>query len=154
LAVPFSDPPTVYRIDPGPHLVLGQFTAGGQGAVSALGGDGAGPGAYLVTLIPGPVVTGQDFGDRARVGTVSGVTYNDFNGNAQRDPGEGPLAGWTVYADLDRDGQFDAGEPSTVTAADGSYTLTVPVGLHTIRQAPPPGWTPTAPLVDRVFLLR
>ena len=41
---------------------------------------------------------------------------------------EGPLAGATVFFDANANGQLDAGEPSTVTATDGSFTNIVPSG--------------------------
>ena len=41
---------------------------------------------------------------------------------------EGPLAGATVFFDANGNGQLDAGEPSTVTATDGSFTNIVPDG--------------------------
>src|SRR4051794_7237638 len=34
--------------------------------------------------------------------SLSGTIWNDANGNGSRDPGEAPLAGWTVYLDQNR----------------------------------------------------
>ncbi|MEM6314214.1 MAG: GEVED domain-containing protein, partial [Planctomycetota bacterium] len=59
---------------------------------------------------------------------VSGVVFNDANNNGIRD-GEPGFAGLTVnvFSDPDLDGVFDTLVGSAVTAADGSYTVPVPV---------------------------
>jgi hypothetical protein len=54
---------------------------------------------------------------------IQGTVFLDVNGNAGFDGGENGIAGWTVYLDLDNDGVLDAGEPSAVTAANGTYLL-------------------------------
>lgn len=59
---------------------------------------------------------------------VTGVVYEDLNGNGRRDVGEGGLSGYRVWDDAwhrgDSAGRFDADrEPSTATAADGSFIL-------------------------------
>ncbi len=57
-------------------------------------------------------------------GKLAGTIYDDLNGNGQRDSTEQALAGVTVYLDLNHDSQFDAGDLSVVSAADGSYAFT------------------------------
>ena len=57
-------------------------------------------------------------------GTVSGRTFVDVDRDGVADATDGPLAGITVFADLDNDRVLDAGETATLSAADGSYTLT------------------------------
>ena len=52
---------------------------------------------------------------------LTGVAYDDANGNALFDPGEG-LAGVTV----------STGTLATVTGASGGYSLAVPDGTHTV----------------------
>jgi hypothetical protein len=56
---------------------------------------------------------------------VSGIVYSDSNVNGQRDSGEPGLAGVTIYQDLNYNGVQDATDPSTTTASDGSYSLTI-----------------------------
>jgi hypothetical protein len=56
-------------------------------------------------------------------GTVEGTVWSDANADGQRGEGEAPMAGVTVFADLNTNGAFDQGEPSAVSAADGRYTL-------------------------------
>lgn len=80
------------------------------------------------------------------VGSIRGTLWDDANANKVRDAGEAPLAGRTVYVDLDRDGRLDATEPSTVTAADGSYSFTnLAPGPYHVAQVLPAGWQQTAP---------
>ena len=56
------------------------------------------------------------------------------------------LGGWTIYADLNRNAQFDVGEPSTVTDVDGTYTLTgLEPGTYVIREVLQNGWQQTGP---------
>ncbi len=47
----------------------------------------------------------------------------DLNNNGIREASEPPLSNWSVYIDSDRNQQLNAGEPTTTTASDGSYTF-------------------------------
>ncbi len=43
--------------------------------------------------------------------------------------------GWTIYVDYNDNGSFDAGEPSAVTAADGTYQITgIEPGPYKVRE--------------------
>lgn len=66
--------------------------------------------------------TGADFGNWLPA-SVSGTVVGDQNGNGVRDGGESGLGGILVYADLNGNGDLDQGEPSTTTAADGTYAI-------------------------------
>jgi len=79
--------------------------------------------------------------------TIAGSIFDDANHNGARDPGEGGLAGITVFLDLNGDGRLDAADPTTRTDAGGTYTFTgLPPGTYTIRQVVPSGYAATAPL--------
>ena len=78
-------------------------------------------------------------------GVVSGVVFNDANGNASRDPGESGQSGWTVYLDVNFNGSLEAGEPSTVSAADGSYSISADSGFYSVREVLKPGFQQTSP---------
>lgn len=78
-------------------------------------------------------------------GSITGTQFNDRNRNGRRDSGEEGLAGFTVYVDFDRDGQFDAGEPSAITSSTGAFSVTAPAGTHYIRVVQPSGWSQTLP---------
>ena len=115
-----------------------------------------GVGAHHVWLENGQVITDLDFGNqRDEPGSVHGVKWLDENGNRLRDDGEPGLAGVTVYADLNNNGQLDADEPHTVTMEDlnddqiddtGKYWLDgLPSGTHVIREIVPDGFVQTFP---------
>ena len=56
------------------------------------------------------------------------------------------LGGWTIFVDYDNDGVLDAGEPSAVTAADGSYKITgIKDGTWNVREVGQPDWSCTSP---------
>jgi hypothetical protein len=77
---------------------------------------------------------------------VSGVKFNDADGNGQRGEGEGPLAGFTFYVDYDGNGALDAGEPAAVSADDGSWTIAgINPGTWKVREQAVAGFTCTAP---------
>ncbi len=77
---------------------------------------------------------------QATTGTVTATAYDDANGNGQQDTGEAPLAGTTVYADVNA-GAGAAGNPSAVTGADGTAGITgVPAGTYAVVQVAPTGY--------------
>jgi Ca2+-binding RTX toxin-like protein/subtilisin-like proprotein convertase family protein len=109
---------------------------------------------HLVALESYEVVEGIDFGNRPRGGGVDGEKYEDRNGNHRRDPDEPGLAGVTIYADLNDNGQLDDNEPSTVTLADDPQTTHVDEtghyrlqgllpGQYVIREVVPEGYAQT-----------
>lgn len=79
---------------------------------------------------------------------IRGTIFLDVNGNASFDGGENGIAGWTVYLDLDNDRVLDPGEPSTVTAANGTYLLRGVFGTGTfnVRAVIQPTFKQTFPL--------
>ncbi len=80
------------------------------------------------------------------VGTVSGLKWDDKDGDGQRDTGEKGVAGTTIYVDLDNNGQLCLCEPAAITDQDGRYRIqNVPVGTHHVREILAPGWEQTYP---------
>lgn len=56
------------------------------------------------------------------------------------------LSGWTVYVDQNGDGRLDAGDPTTVTNAQGQYQFSnLAPGTYRVAEVPPAGWLPTTP---------
>lgn len=60
--------------------------------------------------------------------------------------GEGGMSGISIYLDLNNNNSLDGGEPSTVTAADGTWQLNnVLPGAYIVREVIPSGMTQTFP---------
>ena len=77
---------------------------------------------------------------------IQGSKWNDLNENGIREGSEPGLPGWTMYVDSNANGQLDAGEPSAITASDGSYSLTdLDAGRHLVAEVPQAGWEQTFP---------
>ena len=72
----------------------------------------------LLTLAEGEVNFTLDAGLVVSA-TLSGVLFDDRDGDRLRGAADDGLAGWTVYADSNGNGQRDGGERSALTAADG-----------------------------------
>ncbi len=106
--------------------------------------DIGGSGATSIQLAPSAIIKGN----------ISGYKFEDINGDRVWDSasGEKGLSGWTIYIDKNRDGVFDVGEESTVTAADGSYSFSVipdsntstpEIDSYLIREVAQNGWKQT-----------
>ncbi|MEZ6034243.1 MAG: SdrD B-like domain-containing protein [Planctomycetaceae bacterium] len=82
-------------------------------------------------------------------GDFAGVVFNDLTANGVKDSSDPGLAGWTVFADINADGQFNAGEPTTVTDVKGKFTITgLPVRAVTFCEVVQPGFNPTPGFSD------
>jgi hypothetical protein len=107
----------------------------------------------LVKVNPGLNTIAQDFANyNVSVivpGSVTGTIWNDSNVNGVRDltpTAEPGLGGWTVFVDTNGDKILSAGEPSAVTASDGTYAISgVTPGSVTIVVQATPGWRATFP---------
>jgi CshA-type fibril repeat protein len=99
--------------------------------------------AFSGTLASGQSAGPLDFG-AWRSGSISGLVFNDRDGDGTRDAGEPVRADVPVFADLDDDGEADAAEPAALTGADGRYTLTaVRPGARVLRVQAPADWVCT-----------
>lgn len=86
-------------------------------------------------------------------GTITGLVYQDIGGVGHYAAGDPPLAGWTVYLDLNHNGALDAGEPSAVSDASGRYTLSdVAAGPYDVRELPVTGFNPLPGMLQQVNL--
>jgi hypothetical protein len=83
-------------------------------------------------------------------GSISGVKFNDLDGNGVRDAGEQGLGDWVIYIDANNNGALDDNEAYTITDANGNYTFTgLATGLgdlstYRLREVQQDGWTQTA----------
>ncbi|MFN3189526.1 MAG: Ig-like domain-containing protein [Aureliella sp.] len=124
-----DDEPVQFRAD--------QFTGLGQFNPDFTGDPNDFPRGWndVVNWIGWALSTGQVGGS-----TINGTVFNDLNANRSFDAGDNGFAGVTVYVDANNNAIFDAGEASAVSAADGSYSLSVGAGTHIIREVVPAGF--------------
>ena len=81
-------------------------------------------------------------------GPVVGNVYDDGNDDSTLDDGEQGLQDWNVFVDLNGDGADDAGDPSTLTDADGNFAIDPSSGgsgsgSAVLRAVAPTGWSLT-----------
>ena len=80
--------------------------------------------AHAVTIEAGQSYEGLNFGNQQTAGGIQGTKWQDTNGDGKWSAGEPALAGWTIFLDLDGNGQPGPNEPSTVTDSSGNYAFT------------------------------
>ncbi|WP_146185769.1 DUF11 domain-containing protein [Limnohabitans sp. 2KL-1] len=116
--------------------------------------DIGGKGATSIQLMPSAIIDGE----------ISGMKFNDMDGNGLRDADgadntlgtaddEVGMAGWTIFLDQDADGVLDAGERSAVTDAEGRYSFSVTPDAdpmdpdndaYVVREVQQTGWIQTS----------
>lgn len=121
-----------------PDLEPGTYTVsevGQSGWTQTFPGQG---GSHTVTLESGDFAEGLNFGNElTNPGTITGVKWNDANGNTIIDEGEEDLEGWTI--------KLNTGQ-STTTGPDGVYTFAgLAPGEYTVSEMTKAGWTQTFP---------
>ncbi|MBM3934233.1 MAG: CHRD domain-containing protein [SAR202 cluster bacterium] len=93
------------------------------------------------------VVNPAAFGNRYLPGQVAGRKWNDLNGDGSQTSSEPMLPGWTIYIDVNNNGELDVDEPVSVTDDGGWFRfMYLPFGAtYRIREVQQPGWTQTYP---------
>ena len=77
----------------------------------------------------------------ATTGAISGVLWDDADGDGAYDAAEKATGVRTVFLDTDHDGVLDAGERSVQSKADGSYAFTgLATGTYAVARVFPAGW--------------
>jgi hypothetical protein len=95
-------------------------------------------GKYVIVLSAGQKSKYNDFVN-GRLGSISGMKYEDKNGNGRKDRWERGLSGWTII--LKKNNVTVA---TTSTIADGSYSFsTLSPGLYKLSEVMKPGWKQT-----------
>ena len=85
-----------------------------------------------------------------QLGSLSGLKFNDLNGNGVLDSGEPGIEGWTVFLDANANGVLDTGETSTLTNSSGNYDFTgLLPGQYTVAEVQRNGWVQTTPLPEK-----
>ncbi|HWP40103.1 MAG TPA: SdrD B-like domain-containing protein [Tepidisphaeraceae bacterium] len=83
---------------------------------------------------------------RLLASTITGVVFNDTNGDGIRFSGEPLLANQTVFLDMNFNGRRDAGEPTRTTNAQGVYSFTnLRAGVYRVFVIVPAGFRQTRP---------
>ncbi|MBS4029238.1 MAG: T9SS type A sorting domain-containing protein [Ignavibacteriales bacterium] len=98
------------------------------------------PSTYSITIEGGETVnfTGQDFGN-FQLGVISGLKFNDVDGDGSKDAGETGLINWKIKLS-------GAAVDSAITNASGSYSFTgLMAGEYTVNEVFQSGWLQTAP---------
>ena len=102
-----------------------------------------GPGPQTVIHTAGQFHRFHNFGN-AYSGSISGAVFNDDNADGVNNAGEGLLGNFTIYADLNNNGQFDPTDPSTVSNTRLGYVLSgIPIEEPITLRAIPPFSTTT-----------
>ena len=77
---------------------------------------------------------------------ITGLKWNDLNGDGIRDAGEPKLANWKIYLDSNQNGQWELGEPYRITNANGQYSFPdLPAGTYHVAEELKSGWQQTYP---------
>jgi uncharacterized protein (DUF2141 family) len=93
---------------------------------------------YTVTLTPGQAAKKKDFGN-FKLGSISGIKFEDKNGNHKQDAGELGLSGWTIT--LSGPNGYAS---TTVTGIGGVYSFTgLKAGKYTLAEVMQAGWKQT-----------
>jgi uncharacterized protein (DUF2141 family) len=79
-------------------------------------------------------------------GSISGLVFNDANGDGKLQSTEHGLPNWKIFIDKNNNGVLDTGEKSVLTDASGKYSLTaLNAGTYIIRIVQQKGFRRTAP---------
>lgn len=78
-------------------------------------------------------------------GAITGLVFDDLNGNGRREANEAGRAGAIVYIDANENGIHDKNEQTATTDANGIYSFVMPSGIYRVRLDCPEGRRLSAP---------
>jgi uncharacterized protein (DUF2141 family) len=101
---------------------------------------------YNLILVAGQNVTNIDFGN-FQYGSISGMKFNDANGNGTKDLNDAGISGWKIKIS-------GAKTDSTTTDESGNYSFTnLKAGNYTVSESQQAGWTQTLPANNGSYLV-
>ncbi len=118
------------------------------------------PGWVQTTPNPNPIditggtnAAGINFGNNFPTGSISGFKFNDLNANGIYEPTEPKVANWPIYIDLNDNNRLEPNEPSTITNAQGNFSLiNLSPGRYLVKEVPQPGFRQTTPNPTPIFV--
>jgi len=104
---------------------------------------------YAITYTAGANLGGYDFGvvpPASDLSEIRGAAFQDLDSDALWEGNEAGIFGLSVYADLNDNGEHDAGEPTDETDLLGSFRLAgLAAGRYDVRALVPSDYTQTTP---------
>ncbi|MBS4028933.1 MAG: T9SS type A sorting domain-containing protein, partial [Ignavibacteriales bacterium] len=138
----FSDASGNYMFDTleaGSYTVLAEVQDGWRQNVPSASGS------YFLSVVSGGALSGKNFG-MFQLGTVSGLVFDDINGNAVKENGEPGVANWKLLI-------FGAKNDTLVTDSSGVYSVDhLQPGGYIISNVLPSNWVQTIPANNEVYV--
>ncbi|MEG3944182.1 SdrD B-like domain-containing protein, partial [Microcoleus sp. w2-18aC4] len=80
------------------------------------------------------------------LGSITGITFNDIDGNGTQTAGELGVSGFRIFLDTNNNNNLDTNETSVNTGAEGSFTFpNLPAGTYSVQELVPADIAPTTP---------
>jgi hypothetical protein len=107
------------------------------------------PDNYTLEITSGENATEQDFGN-FKLGSITGLKFNDVNGNGTKDNGETVLSGWMIYL---YSPDINTLVDSMATDDEGGFSFTdLFAGTYLVREKTQSGWMQTTENPDDAII--
>jgi hypothetical protein len=90
-----------------------------------------------------------------RLSNITGTAFHDYDGDGTFDADEQPMAGWTVFLDINANGKYDEGTDETaLTDSRGQYIFSnLAAGNYRVGMVKQEGWARSLPTVtDGIYI--
>ncbi|MEK7263627.1 MAG: SdrD B-like domain-containing protein, partial [Bacteroidota bacterium] len=109
-------------------------------------------GTHTVSVVQDSIVTNINFGNHKN-GKISGLKFNDLNGDGAKDISEPGIANWKIKLDGSTHNNVPVND-SAFTDNDGNYSFPdVPIGNYSVTEEYYPGWLQTYPGGTGIYVL-